>query len=239
MTGRILLSLLLLTVAGGALAAPKKDAKAKPPAPPIEVAEVGSVPAYTFYDRVIDPMTAAIRLELAEAGRNGSFLDKRDGAAVAEHYAEQGYAPSWVTAGKLSEKAKKIIARIAASDADGLDPAAYVTPTRSLGEFAPVSVTDLARADVQLSLAIVTYARHAYAGRLEPGSVSPNFGYQPHLPGLGRRPRRSCRRGRSGRRCSTPTIRSIPNLSASAKSSRSFGRPRLLKRRRWCPPGPR
>jgi len=176
MTGRILLSLLLLTVAGGAFAAPKKDAAAKPTAAPVDVAETASVPAYTFYDRVIDPMTAAIRLELAEAGRNGSFLDKRDGAAVAEHYAEQGYAPSWIADGKLTDRAKKVVMRIASADADGLDPDAYTTPTISIGEFTPAGIIELAKADVELSLAVVTYARHAYAGRLEPSSVSPNFG---------------------------------------------------------------
>jgi murein L,D-transpeptidase YcbB/YkuD len=181
MTGRILLSLLLLTLAGGAFAAPKKAGAAKP-ATPADLVETAGIPAYTLYDRIIDPMTAAIRLELAAAGRNGSFLDKRDGAAVAEHYAEQGYAPSWISAGKLSDRAKKIILRIAEADADGLDPDAYPTPTVSLGQFTSADVSELARADVQLSLAIVTYARHAYAGRLEPGSVSPNFGYKPHLP---------------------------------------------------------
>ena len=39
-----------------------------------------------------------------------------------------------------------------------------------------------AKADVTLSLAVVTYARHAYSGRVDPASISLNFGYTEHLP---------------------------------------------------------
>ena len=68
--------------------------------------------AYDFpiYDRVIDPLTAAIRAALATAGTEGSFLDKRDAAGVAEYYAEQGYTPTWTVDGKLTERAKAVIA---------------------------------------------------------------------------------------------------------------------------------
>jgi murein L,D-transpeptidase YcbB/YkuD len=182
MTARFLVSLLIVTSAGSALAAPKKDLPAVVPAAAAatEAATIGD--GYTLYDRLLDPMTAAIRRELAGAGRDGSYLDKRDGAAVAEHYAEQGYAPSWTSGGKLTERAKKIIARISAADADGLDPHAYNMPALTFGEARQADIQTAAKADVMLSLAIVTYARHAYAGRLDPSSVSHNFGYQPHLP---------------------------------------------------------
>src|SRR5690606_4073956 len=59
---------------------------------------------FPIYDRLIDPMTAAIRAELATAGTEGAFLDKRDAAGVAEFYAEQGYTPTWVIDGKLSDR---------------------------------------------------------------------------------------------------------------------------------------
>src|SRR5689334_7957279 len=53
--------------------------KAKPAAPaPVEVAA-----EFPVYDSIIDPETAAIRLALANAGTEGSFLDKRDAAGVA------------------------------------------------------------------------------------------------------------------------------------------------------------
>ncbi|MEO8666990.1 MAG: L,D-transpeptidase family protein [Bauldia sp.] len=186
MTVRLLIAFLMMTTAGGALAAVKKLTPKAPEAAAVAASvdpvATASIARGTVYDRLIDPMTAAIRFELAEAGRNGSFLDKRDEAAVAEHYAEQGYAPSWIADGKLTERAKTVIRRLAEADADGLDVSAYQTPVLNLGEAGPMSTALLARADVKLSLAVVTYARHAYAGRLEPGKVSGNFGYEQHLP---------------------------------------------------------
>ncbi len=147
------------------------------------VAESDAVTAnYTVYDRAIDPTTAAIRAILGEAGKHGAFLDKRDAAAVAEYYREQGYAPSWTDDGRLTARAKKIIARLARANIDGLDPRAYRTPPMGMGESVPATISALAAADVMLSQAIVTYARHAHSGLFDPADISPNFGYKPHLP---------------------------------------------------------
>src|SRR5262249_32492695 len=113
----------------------------------------------------------------------GAFLDKRDAAGVAEFYQEQGYVPTWTADGKLTDRAVAIINRLAEADTDGLDSKAYHTPPVGLGRYgATVSPATLAQADVMLSTAIVTYARQAYAGRLVPDQVSPNFGYEQHLP---------------------------------------------------------
>ncbi len=46
----------------------------------------------------------------------------------------------------------------------------------------PATIEALARADVLLSHSIVTYARHAHAGRYAPSDFSPNIDYKPHLP---------------------------------------------------------
>jgi murein L,D-transpeptidase YcbB/YkuD len=181
MAARILLSLLIATAAGSAVAAPKNPPKQAAPAA-IDTTTTASVGGYTLYDRLVDPMTAAIRRQLATAGEDGSFLDKRDGAAVAEHYAEQGYAPSWMSDGKLTDRAKAIVRFLAASAADGLDPRDFNTPALTFGEAAKADTDAVAKADVMLSRAIVTYARQAYSGRLEPSKVSANFGYEPHLP---------------------------------------------------------
>ncbi|MEJ0096855.1 MAG: hypothetical protein WDM84_01305 [Bauldia sp.] len=136
---------------------------------------------WPIYDSVVDPMTAAIRGALAGAGTEGAFLDKRDAAGVAEYYAEQGYTPVWTANGRLTDQAKAIIARIKNAEVDGLDPAAYRLPIVQLGALFPASLTATANADVELSDAIVTYARHEHSGRLDPSVVSPNFSYKPHL----------------------------------------------------------
>jgi len=163
-----------------ALAKPRPGvviAKVKPaPAPEVEVAY-----QFPIYDSIVDPLTAAIRQALANAGTEGSFLDKRDAAAVAEYYTEQGYAPSWTVDGKLTDRAKAIVASIGKAADEGLDPKAYSLPVAELGQAQPAPIEAVAEADVLLSDAIVTYARHLHSGRLDPGAVSENFNYAPHL----------------------------------------------------------
>ena len=161
-----------LALVSGADAAP---AKAPAAAPAITV-------TYPVYDRIIDPLTAAIRANLQGAGTEGDFRTKRDAAGIAEYYAQQGYAPTWVIDGRLTEQAKKIITRLHEADADGLVGTDYRTPVIGMGEVVPASTEIAARAEVLLSTAIVTYARDAHAGRLDPASVSQNFDYKPHLP---------------------------------------------------------
>jgi murein L,D-transpeptidase YcbB/YkuD len=157
-------------------AAPVVAAKPKPAAPPVELAT-----QYPVYDSVLDPETAAIRAALATAGTQGSFLDKRDAAAVAEYYAEQGYTPSWTADGKLTPQALKIIAAIRQAGDEGLNAANYQLPLAQLGVAQPATPEAVANADVQLSDAIVTYSRHLHSGELDPGAVSENFDYKPHL----------------------------------------------------------
>jgi murein L,D-transpeptidase YcbB/YkuD len=138
--------------------------------------------AATLYDRMVDPITAAMRVMLATAGHGGGFLSKRDGAAVAEYYSEQGFAPSWTEDGRLTARALKIIGRLAMADADGLDPKEFLTPPVGFGKYAAPSPAALAKAEITLSEAILAYTREAYAGRLDPAAVSPNFGYERHFP---------------------------------------------------------
>jgi murein L,D-transpeptidase YcbB/YkuD len=175
---RILVSALLLGIAGSALAAPAKQK----PAAQAPQAENASIVTYTPYDSLIDPFTASIRKALSEFPEDGDFVDKRDRAAVVEFYSEQGYAPAWTKDGVLTEKARAIVLKLGKADEDGLDPRAYRTPPIGLGKYVRAGTETLGRADVSLSLAIAAYVRNAYAGRLEPSKVSPNFGYEPHLP---------------------------------------------------------
>jgi murein L,D-transpeptidase YcbB/YkuD len=151
------------------------------PGTPVIVPIAIQEPAYPISDALIDPVAAAVRGALRDAGREGGFTDKRDAAGVAEYYAGQGYVLAWFADGRLSDRARAIIGRLAAADADGLDASEYKMPPLGLGRYAPAAPAVLAKADVMLSNAIVTYAREAYAGRLVPASLSPNIGYEQHL----------------------------------------------------------
>jgi murein L,D-transpeptidase YcbB/YkuD len=160
-------------------------AAAKPvvrkPAPAVEAVAPPTTVDYPIYDSVVDPLTAAIRAALADAGTKGGFLDKRDAAGVADYYAQQGYTPVWTVDGKFTDQAKAIIARIKDAAEDGLDPKDYPLPPVQLGQAMAATPEAVAAYDVELSDAIVTYARHAHSGRLDPADVSPNFSYKPHL----------------------------------------------------------
>ena len=177
----LLVCAVAIVAAGSAVAQPAKDAKAPPKPAPAAVEPLG-VDHYWFYATIVDPIPTAVRDALESAGRSGAFLDKRDAAGVAAFYAERRYAPVWTENGALTEKARTVIARLGEADADGLDARAYPTPPLDLGKAAKAAPADQAAAEVELAKAIVTYARHAYAGRLVPSQVSDNIGYEQHLP---------------------------------------------------------
>jgi hypothetical protein len=121
----------LAAIVGAAVAEEPRTAPVAPPAPP-EATESSAPPPV-----VLDETQTAIRDLLADAGHEGSFLNKRDAAAVAEFYAARNFSPAWVPAGVMTDRARALIARIAAADTDGLDPAVFVLPSTELGKYAP------------------------------------------------------------------------------------------------------
>ena len=166
-----------LLLAAGLLATPAAAAAAKAPvAAPVKIAL-----DFPVYDSVIDPATAAMRAALADAGTEGSFLEKRDAAGVAEYYSEQGYLPTWTTDGHLTVRANEIINRLNQADSDGLDADTFKVPIIGIGNGGPADLVTAARVEVRLSTAIVRYAREAHSGRLDPNDLSPNLQYEAHL----------------------------------------------------------
>jgi murein L,D-transpeptidase YcbB/YkuD len=157
-------------------AAPTAPKKPRVPAPPVVAPVAKSWPdvSVNVYDRLTDPQTAAVRAALAAIPKS---VEKSEAAGIRQFYAERGYLPVWVVDGKISDHGKAVIARLAEADADGLDAHDYRTPPTGLGGYAPASLSVLANADIALSTAVARYAHDAYAGRLVPGSVSPNIGW--------------------------------------------------------------
>src|SRR5581483_4537492 len=109
-------------------------------------------------------------------------VDRGDISGVAVYYAAGGYVPLWLVDGKLTDRAEALLKRLADAAADGLNPANFPVPPADFGTTATPSLADVAAADIKLSLALVAYARQAYAGQLVPSSISPNIGYTRHLP---------------------------------------------------------
>jgi len=177
-----------LVAIGGVLAEepalPAIEAESADIAESAGIAESADADEAAVPELVLDETSVAIRDLIADAGSQGSFLDKRDAAAVAEFYTERNYGPAWLEDGVVTEKLGALIARIRAAHIDGLDPSAYALPTKGLINYAGSMPVFAAQADVMLSQAIAAYAREAYSGRIDPAKISENIGYKRRLPDL-------------------------------------------------------
>lgn len=127
-------------------------------------------------DHAVDPMTAAIRTVLARDGQRSDFLSKDDAAAVVAYYESRGFEPVWTEDGALNERGRAVASRLRDAHTDGLDPSVYPTPADS--DF--LGYRDTAQADVLLTGSLLTYARHAYGGRIRPADISKNLDYKPN-----------------------------------------------------------
>ena len=142
----------------------------------------GSAASLAMADAASDPAAQALKILLAAQPKAGSFAEKRDRAALAEFYAERDYQPVWMVDGTYAPQARAVMARIAAADEDGLDPAAYRLPPATIGAATPAGAEIAASVDLVLSQAVLLYARQAYAGRLDPSSISKLITIKPLLP---------------------------------------------------------
>jgi L,D-transpeptidase YcbB len=108
--------------------------------------------------------------DLLAAKTDKIFASKRERAAAESFYQARHLAPLWLDKGVENARARAAIARLKGADADGLDPSDYKTPT-----FAGLSPDALAEAELKLTDAVLTYARHLQAGRFPYTRVSQNI----------------------------------------------------------------
>ncbi len=105
----------------------------------------------------------ADQLRGLSAGKYDRILGgRRDRAGVETFYTGRNFAPLWIAEGALNERARATIAYLAGVSADGLDPADYPVPSLNAGSDAET----LAEAEIRLTDAVMTYARHAQMGRV-------------------------------------------------------------------------
>jgi murein L,D-transpeptidase YcbB/YkuD len=178
----------------GAAALSTREAAAVSPAPPAETAEPAPTPkdaaapasapnpgvaseqaAAPTPDPLatLDPADRAVAekiRDLLATKADKIFTGKHERAAVASFYQARHPAPLWLDKGVENARARAAIARLKGADADGLDPSDYKTPT-----FAGLSPDALAEAELKLTDAVLTYARHLQAGRFPYTRVSNNI----------------------------------------------------------------
>ncbi len=112
-------------------------------------------------------------------GKFGRFLDrKNERAAVETFYAGRGFSPIWIENGVATARAKAAVARIKAADQDGLNPSDYLTPNFAAAK----SPEALAEAELKLTGAVLTYARHAQVGPIHYSQISADIFYKQDIP---------------------------------------------------------
>ncbi|MDB5599219.1 MAG: hypothetical protein JWN71_1263 [Xanthobacteraceae bacterium] len=154
--------------------APAVTAPTTTAAPVTPAKEVAAAPAINPADQAI-----ADRLREQMSGKLAKMFDrKNERTAVEAFYSGRNYAPAWIQNGTETPRAKAAIARIKNAGQDGLDPLDYVTP-----DFAKATSPEaLAEADLKLTDAVLTYARHAQTGRVHFSRVAADIDYKLEYP---------------------------------------------------------
>ncbi len=146
-----------------------KTADAPPPQAP------GAPVASTQSAAPQHPVVSAALARLAEpSSAKGGAKDDRE--ALAAFLADQGDRPLWTTADGPNVRAKAAIAELALAASYGLsgkDGYKVTTPT-SYG-----TVEAQAEHEIFVSIALMTYARHARGGRVDPASIARNIDMRP------------------------------------------------------------
>jgi murein L,D-transpeptidase YcbB/YkuD len=110
----------------------------------------------------------------------GRSLDLRlrpaEREVILKHYEAGGFQPLWIDKGKLSERALAVVKTFAGAGAEGLDPSSYLPPgLASFDEAESLSTADslrLAQIEIGLTVAALSYAHDASAGRFDPRRLS-------------------------------------------------------------------
>jgi murein L,D-transpeptidase YcbB/YkuD len=154
-----------------------KPAEAKP-AEPATPAVTNSVPdsaAPKYVTASVGDAALVDRLrDQFAAGKFDRILGgKKDRGAVEAFYANRSFQPLWITEGAINERGKAATAYLAGVTSDGLDPSDYPTP-QAAGSDAEAQ----AEAEIRLTDAVLTYARHAISGRVHYSRVASDIIYE-------------------------------------------------------------
>jgi L,D-transpeptidase YcbB len=117
-------------------------------------------------DAVLDSLDPADRAvaekirDLLAGGSEGIFSDSEERQKVEAFYQKRQFAPLWLDKGAENAHKASVTSRLEHADADGLEVGDYRIPS-----FADPAPDALAEAELKLTHAVLTYARHLQAGR--------------------------------------------------------------------------
>ena len=195
LAGTALAAALALTASGGALAqstkelaktqtaaapapaasdaTPSKDTNAKAAAANTEPFGPVTGPSAAKTAAADSAIADKIKEQIASGKFDRFFGGKKERTPVEAFYASRDFAPLWIADGAMSDRAKMAAAYLAGVEADGLDPADYPLPQIKAGS----DPDALAEAEMRFTDAVLTYARHAQAGRVHYTRISADIVY--------------------------------------------------------------
>ncbi len=135
------------------------------------------VPAPTADAVPADPVVAAIRAKLSDTELTKD-ANANDVAALVSFYGARTGAPLWVTDMGFTARAQSALFEIEKAEDWGLTLSAFSLPPAGA---LPRSADEQAKAEIDLDLAILKYARHARGGRFNPLEVSKLYDVAPTI----------------------------------------------------------
>lgn len=111
-----------------------------------------------------NPVASAVRTKLNGLPTEGSALEIKERAVLSDFYAARRDAPIWLSEGGLTEKGAALGAEILKADDWGLDARDFALPV--IPPAAQLTSEQIGKADVEISLALLKYARYARGGRI-------------------------------------------------------------------------
>ena len=161
-----------------ATAEPKLDAK---PAPaPVETAATPAPAKPAVVASGVSDQAVSDKLRDLISGKQFDRIAgrKADRAGIESFYKAHNFAPIWSHDGLAATRAKSAIDYLAHADQVGLDPADYPTPVFA----SDMSADQLAEAELKLTQAALTFARHAQTGRISYTRVSSDISFKEEAP---------------------------------------------------------
>jgi murein L,D-transpeptidase YcbB/YkuD len=152
----VAVALMGISLVAGASVVP---ARAEPPVTYVEAPQPPADPIRSAVEARIGQLKASLR-----SGPERGWID-----SLAELYAARDYRPIWLSAGSHRAAARAVAAEIARADEWGLEARQLLLPDLAA---ATADAAAASEAEVQMSLATLTYLAHARGHRVDPSQLS-------------------------------------------------------------------
>ncbi|MDZ4789720.1 MAG: L,D-transpeptidase family protein [Hyphomicrobiales bacterium] len=132
----------------------------------------------------LDAVRISIIDRLDGKGKNAIALSKEEKTQFVEYYS-QSESLLWVDEAGLTPRVAKTAEAFADAADWGLDPKAYTSPAApKFDADSEGAASQLAEAELDMTLAVYAYAKHAQAGRVTPSTLGEAMDMQPQAPTL-------------------------------------------------------